>query len=107
MIHLLFTGGTISMRRDEAAGGNVPAHAGEKLVELAPELQRIAPYRIENWAKIPACHMGPDKLWALRERFRHVVESGEVTGLVITMAPIRSKRPAICSTGRSIRRFRS
>jgi L-asparaginase len=84
MIHLLFTGGTISMQRDEAAGGNVPAHAGEKLVELAPDLQRIAPYRIENWAKIPACHMGPDKLWALRERVRHVVESGEVTGIVIT-----------------------
>ena len=84
MIHLLFTGGTISMRRDEAAGGNVPAHAGEKLVELAPDLQRIAPYRIENWAKMPACHMGPDKLWALRERVRHVAESGEVTGIVIT-----------------------
>ena len=28
--------------------------------------------------------MGPDKLWALRERVRHVVESGEVTGIVIT-----------------------
>ena len=49
----------------------------EEVAELAPELQRIAPYRIENWAKIPACHMGPDKLWALRERVRHVVESGK------------------------------
>ncbi len=84
MIHLLFTGGTISMQRDEVAGGNVPAHAGEKLVQLAPGLERIAPYRIENWAKMPACHMGPDRLWALRERVRHIVESGEVTGIVIT-----------------------
>ena len=35
MIHLLFTGGTISMHRDASAGGNVPAHGGEELVEAA------------------------------------------------------------------------
>ena len=68
MIHLLFTGGTISMQRDPAAGGNVPAHGGEALVAFAPGLDAIAPYRIENWAKVPACHLGPDRLWALRER---------------------------------------
>ncbi len=84
MIHLLFTGGTISMRRDEAAGGNVPTHGGEALVGLAPELERVAPFRIENWARLPACHLGPDKLWALRERVREVAESGEVAGIVIT-----------------------
>jgi L-asparaginase len=84
MIHFLFTGGTISMRRDTAAGGNVPAHAGETLLGFVPGIERIAPYRIENWAKMPACHMGPDKLWALRERVRAVAESGEVAGIVIT-----------------------
>ena len=75
MIHLLFTGGTISMQRDAAAGGNVPAHGGEALVSLAPGLDAIAPYRIENWAKLPACHLGPDRLWALRERVREVSEA--------------------------------
>jgi len=84
MIHLLFTGGTISMRRDPAAGGNVPAHGGEALVGFAPGLEAIAPYRIENWAKVPACHLGPDRLWALRERVREVAESREVTGVVVT-----------------------
>lgn len=84
MIHLLFTGGTISMHRDTAAGGNVPAHGGEALVALAPGMERIAPFRIEDWARVPACHLGPDRLWALRERVRQVAESGEVTGIVIT-----------------------
>jgi L-asparaginase len=84
MIHLLFTGGTISMQRDPAAGGNVPAHGGEALVSFAPELERMGPYRIENWAKLPACHLGPDRLWALRERVRMVAESGEVRGIVVT-----------------------
>jgi L-asparaginase len=84
MIHLLFTGGTISMRRDAAAGGNVPTHGGEALVELSGGLDAISPYRIENWAMVPACHLGPDRLWALRERVRHIAESGEVRGIVIT-----------------------
>jgi L-asparaginase len=84
MIHLLFTGGTISMQRDPAAGGNVPTHGGEALVSFAPELERLGPYRIDNWAKLPACHLGPDRLWALRERVRTVAESGEVRGIVVT-----------------------
>jgi L-asparaginase len=83
LIHLLFTGGTISMRRDEVAGGNVPAHAGEALVRFARGLDRISPYRVENWAMLPACHLGPDRLWALRERVREISESGEVRGIVI------------------------
>ena len=84
MIHLLFTGGTISMQRDPAAGGNVPTHGGEALVTFAPGLDAVAPYRIENWAKLPACHLGPDKLWALRERVREIVEGAEAHGVVIT-----------------------
>ncbi|HKT59608.1 MAG TPA: asparaginase [Gemmatimonadales bacterium] len=84
MIHLLFTGGTISMQRDPVAGGNVPSHGGEALVGFAPGLDAISPYRIENWAKLPACHLGPDRLWALRERVREIAESGEVRGIVIT-----------------------
>jgi L-asparaginase len=84
MIHILFTGGTISMQRDAQAGGNVPTHGGEALVRLAPGIERIAPLRIEDWARLPACHFGPDKLWSLRERVRELVESGEVSGVVIT-----------------------
>ena len=84
MIHLVFTGGTISMQHDAAAGGNVPAHGGEALVGFAQGLDAIAPYRIENWAKVPACHLGPDRLWALRDRVREIAEAGEVTGIVVT-----------------------
>jgi L-asparaginase len=84
MIHLLFTGGTISMHHDDEAGGNVPVHGGEALVGFTPGLEAIAPYRIENWAMTPACHLDTDRMWALRERVREVVESGEITGVVIT-----------------------
>ncbi|HET7600304.1 MAG TPA: asparaginase [Gemmatimonadales bacterium] len=75
-IHLLFTGGTISMQRDAAAGGNVPAHGGAALVALAPELRRVAPFQVEDWARMPACHLDQERLWALRERIR-AIQDGE------------------------------
>jgi L-asparaginase len=90
MIHLLFTGGTISMERDPAAGGNIPTHGGERLVALAPALQRFAPFHIEDWARVPACHLGPERLWALRERVREIQDGigtpyrGGPTGIVVT-----------------------
>jgi L-asparaginase len=84
MIHLLFTGGTISMQRDPAAGGNVPRHGGEELVRFARGLDAIGAYRIENWAMLPACHLGPDRLWELRGRVGEIAESGEVRGIVVT-----------------------
>ena len=84
MIHILFTGGTISMQRDAAAGGNVPAHSGEALMRLAPDIERIAQVRIEDWARMPACHFDQARLWALRERVRALAASGEVAGVVIT-----------------------
>jgi L-asparaginase len=84
MIHLLFTGGTISMQRSRTAGGNVPAHAGEALVGFTDGLNKISPYRIENWAMLPACHFGPDRLWQLRERVSQIAQLGDVRGIVVT-----------------------
>jgi L-asparaginase len=84
VIHLLFTGGTISMQRDDAAGGNVPAHNGDALVAMAPGIERIAPLRVEDWARMPAGHLDQDRLWALRERVCAIAESSEVTGIVVT-----------------------
>ncbi|HJR15257.1 MAG TPA: asparaginase [Gemmatimonadales bacterium] len=83
VIHLLFTGGTISMHRDQAAGGNVPAHSGEALVGFSEGLEQISRFRVENWAMLPACHLGPDQLWTLRERVRQLSEVPDVRGIVI------------------------
>lgn len=84
MIQLLFTGGTISMQFDAIAGGNVPTHAGEALLSLAPGAAAIAPCRVENWARIPACHLTQADHWRLRERVRALSRDPEVSGIVIT-----------------------
>ena len=84
MIHILFTGGTISMQYDAAAGGNVPAHGGEALVALAPGLERIAPIRVENWARMPACHLTQADMWRLRARVHALQADPAVGGIVVT-----------------------
>lgn len=84
MIHLLFTGGTISMQRDDARGGNVPTHGGAALVAFAPELPSIAELRIDDWAKRPAAHLGNAELSALRDRVAVVAADPAVRGIVIT-----------------------
>ncbi len=84
MIQIVFTGGTISMRRDPAAGGNVPALGGDALVALAPGLAELGPIRVDDWGRYPACHMGPSKLWELRNHVAGVLSDPSVSGTVIT-----------------------
>ena len=88
MIHLIFTGGTISMQRDAAAGGKVPTLDGKALVKLAPGLRELAPLVIDDWGRYPACHMDQAKLWELREHVRSVATgsngSTPPAGIVIT-----------------------
>ena len=84
MIHLLFTGGTISMRQSAEAGGAVPALDGAALVRLAPGLSTVGPLTVEDWGRFPAPHMGLDRIWALRNRVAEVAASGAVRGIVVT-----------------------
>jgi len=53
-------------------------------MRLAPGVERIAPLRIEDWARMPACHFDQARLWALRERVRALSASDGVRGIVIT-----------------------
>jgi len=84
VIHLLFTGGTISMRQSAAAGGAVPALDGAALVALAPGLASVGPLTVEDWGRFPASHMGLDRIWALRNRIAEIMAAGSAKGIVVT-----------------------
>jgi L-asparaginase len=84
VIHLLFTGGTISMRQSAEAGGAVPALDGAALVRLAPGLASLGPVTVEDWGRFPGPHLGLDRLWTLRNRLAEVAETGGVRGIVVT-----------------------
>ena len=84
-IHLLFTGGTISMQRDAGGGRQRPgARAATALVRLArARCDRAVPGR--ELGALPGLPPGPDRLWALRERVgRDRVGPARPSGIVVT-----------------------
>src|SRR5215210_6374573 len=84
MIHALFTGGTISMRVDERAGGAVPSLSADEILASAPGLGEIAEVRAEQWGSFPGPHMTAARQWALRGRIRALLAEPEVDGVVLT-----------------------
>jgi L-asparaginase len=84
MIVLLFTGGTISMRHDPAAGGAVPTLSGRDILALVPGIDQLAQLEIDDWGAFPGPHMTPDRMWALRQRIVSHLSRPEVDGVVLT-----------------------
>jgi L-asparaginase len=84
MIVLLFTGGTISMRHDPAAGGAVPSLRGQEIVALAPGIDQLATLEIDDWGAYPGPHMTVERMWALRQRIVEHLARPEVDGVVVT-----------------------
>src|SRR5690348_9320365 len=84
MIVLVFTGGTISMRRDPSDGGAVPSLSGRDILALAPAIEEIADVEILEWGAYPGPHMTTDRMWALRNTLAEQLDRPEVQGIVVT-----------------------
>ena len=69
-VHVLFTGGTISMRRDPLTGAALPALSGREIVARVPGLRREAHLRLEDLARLPGPHVTPAWMWRLRRTRR-------------------------------------
>lgn len=83
-IVLLFTGGTISMRHDAAAGGAIPALSGGEILAATRGIADVANVDVEEWGSFPGPHMTVERMWALRNRIAEHVARPEVTGVVAT-----------------------
>lgn len=84
MIVIVFTGGTISMRHDAAAGGAVPSLKGKDILDLAPGIDRLASLEADDWGSYPGPHMTVERMWALRARLIEHIARPEVKGIVVT-----------------------
>ena len=84
MIAIVFTGGTISMRIDPAAGGAVPTLTGAKLIRLAPQIESIAALEVHEWATMPGAHLTVDQMWSLRGYIADLVARPDIDGVVVT-----------------------
>jgi L-asparaginase len=83
-VHVLFTGGTISMRVDPGTGAAVPALSGQEIVALVPGLEDVARLTLEDYARLPGPHVTPFWMWRLKERVAAVLADDAVDGVVLT-----------------------
>ena len=82
-VAIVFTGGTISMRNDPQAGGNVPVLSGAALLETVPGLGAIADIVAIDRGLIPASHFTFDALFELAAAVRVVLADPGVDGAVV------------------------
>jgi L-asparaginase len=83
-VHVLFTGGTISMRVDPATGAAVPAMSGDEIVSRVPGLRKDALLTLEDYARLPGPHVTPRWMWRLERRVAVLLADRNVDGIVIT-----------------------
>ncbi len=83
-VHVVFTGGTISMRIDPQTGGAVPALSGEQIVSRVPGLDEEAELTLEDYSRLPGPHVTPHWMWRLKDHVAEVLAKPDVDAVVLT-----------------------
>ncbi len=82
-VAVVFTGGTISMRHDPIAGGNVPTLDGAALLATVPGLASIADLVPIDRGLTPASHFGFEALFGIARTVREALGRDDVDGAVV------------------------
>jgi L-asparaginase len=82
-VAMVFTGGTISMAADAAAGGNVPAFRGADLVARTPGLTELADLVVVDRGLTPASHFTFDDVLAIAATIRELEADPSIAGVVV------------------------
>jgi L-asparaginase len=83
-VHVLFTGGTISMRIDPGTGAAVPALSGQEIVARVPGLEKVAKLTLEDYARLPGPHVTPFWMWRVKDRVATLLADRAVSAVVLT-----------------------
>ncbi|MEO8362137.1 MAG: asparaginase [Vicinamibacteria bacterium] len=82
-VHVMFTGGTISMKIDPATHAAVPMFSGKDIVAHVPGLRQVARLTIEDYARLPGPHVGPRWMWSLKKRIEAHLADPSIDGVVV------------------------
>ena len=82
-VALLFTGGTISMVADDAAGGKVPTLDGAAILARAPGIETIADLVPIDLGRTPASHFSFPKLFEIASEIRRCQADPTIDGVVV------------------------
>ena len=82
-VAVVFTGGTISMRRDPVAGGNVPVLTGQGILATTPGLDAIADVVAIDRGLTPASHFTFVDLFGIFASVAEVLAAPDVAGAAV------------------------
>lgn len=82
-VAVVFTGGTISMRHDSDAGGNLPTLGGDELLASIPDLSSIAEIEPIDWGLVPASHLTFDQVLEIGRIIAERLARPEIDGVVV------------------------
>ena len=82
-VAVVFTGGTISMRHDPAAAGNVPSMRADELLASVPGLAEIAEIEPIDWGLVPASHLSFDQVLEIGRILADQLGRPDIDGAVI------------------------
>ncbi len=82
-VAVIFTGGTISMRRDPVLGGNVPTLDGAGILEQTPGLEAIAEVEAIDLGRTPASHFTFPQLFEIEGVIRRAQADPSIAGVVV------------------------
>jgi L-asparaginase len=80
---MVFTGGTISMVADAAAGGKVPTLDGAAILARAPGIETIADLVPIDLGRTPASHFSFPKLFEIASEIRRCQADPTIDGVVV------------------------
>ena len=80
---MVFTGGTISMVADPAAGGKVPTLDGAAILARAPGIEAIAELVPIDLGRTPASHFSFPKLFEIASEIRRCQADPAIDGVVV------------------------
>ena len=82
-VHVMFTGGTISMKIDPQTGAAIPALSGREILSHAHGARRTARLTIEDYARLPGPHVSPRWMWSLKKRIEAHLADPRIDGIVV------------------------
>ena len=82
-VAVVFTGGTISMRHDPVAAGNVPTIRGDELLASVPGLAEIAEVEPIDWGLVPASHLSFEQVLEVGGILAEQLRRPDIDGAVV------------------------
>jgi L-asparaginase/archaeal Glu-tRNAGln amidotransferase subunit D len=83
-IIIIFTGGTISMKKDEKNNAAVPAMSGEDILKLTPGINHVADIQFLDFGMMPGPHITPEKMQELSKLINSKIELEGYDSVIVT-----------------------